>query len=102
MVQGLTAHRSNHASVYYRIASALCVGALATLILMSASAGASAPDSAVTVLHQETRWLNAIVGGDAKARAIGENLARERYTDVYVKENGTWMALSAQETQIAP
>ena len=31
----------------------------------------------------------------------GKTLARERYTDVYVKENGTWTALSAQETQVA-
>jgi hypothetical protein len=126
---------------------------------MPASAGASAPDSAVAVLHQETRWLNAIVGGDGKtvasilspkfthitARSVllhrsqelaalkketftmnafeqtvdfagdaavvhglntivqsGKTLARERYTDVYAKESGTWMALSAQETLIAP
>ena len=124
--------------MYCRIASALCVGALATLILMSASAGASAPDSAVAVLRQSTSWLNAIVGGDAKivgsilspnfthitsnaseqtvdfagdAAVVhglntlvqsGKTLARERYTNVYVKENGTWMVLSAQETQIAP
>jgi hypothetical protein len=145
--------------MYYRIGSAVCAGALGTLILTSASAGASAPDSAVAVLHQETRWLNAIVAGDAKivasilspnfthitARGVllhrsqelaalkketftmnaseqtvdfagdaavvhglnwlvraGKTLARERYTDVYVKENGTWMALSAQETEIAP
>src|SRR6202034_3127215 len=145
--------------MYYRIGSAVCAGALGTLILTSASAGASAPDSAVAVLHQETRWLNAIVAGDAKivasilspnfthitARGVllhraqelaalkketftmnpseqtvdfagdaavvhglntlvqsGKTLARERYTDVYVKENGTLMALSAQETAIAP
>jgi hypothetical protein len=144
--------------VYYRIGSVV-VGALGTLILMSASAGASAPDSAVVVLHQESRWLNAIVDGDAKicasilspnfthitSRGVllhraqelaalkketftmnaseqtvdfagdaavvhglntivqsGKTLARERYTDVYAKQNGTWMALSAQETAIAP
>ena len=29
-------------------------------------------------------------------------VSRERYTDVYVKQNGTWLALSAQETAIAP
>jgi Domain of unknown function (DUF4440) len=29
-------------------------------------------------------------------------VSRERYTDVYVKQNGTWRALSAQETAIAP
>jgi hypothetical protein len=145
--------------VYYRICSAVCVTALGALLLMSASARASAPDSAVAVLHQETRWLNAIVDGDTKIVASilspnfthitssgvllhraqelaalkketftmnpseqtvdfagdaavvhglntlvqsGKTIARERYTDVYVKENGTWMALSAQETQIAP
>ncbi|MGC2632674.1 MAG: nuclear transport factor 2 family protein [Candidatus Cybelea sp.] len=126
---------------------------------MPASARASAPDSAVAVLRQETRWLNAIVDGDAKIVASilspnfthitargallhrsqelaalkketftmnaseqtvdfasdaavvhglntivqsGKTLARERYTDVYAKQNGTWMALSAQETLIAP
>ncbi len=110
------------------------------------------------MLHQETRWLNAIVAGNATTVAAmlspnfthitsrgellhraqelaalkkesftmnpseqtvdfagdaavvhglntlmqsGKILARERYTDVYVKRNGTWMALSAQETQIA-
>ena len=113
----------------------------------------------MAVLHQETRWLNAIVDGDAKIVASilspnfthitasgvllhrsqelaalkketftmhaseqtvdfagdaavvhglntivqsGKTLARERYTDVYAKQNGTWMALSAQETLIAP
>ena len=30
----------------------------------------------------------------------GNVLARERFTDVFVKQNGTWMALSAQETAI--
>jgi hypothetical protein len=137
----------------------VCMGALATFILMPASAGASAPESAATVLHQETRWLNAIVDGDAKivaslltanfthitSRGVllhraqelaalkketftmnpseqtvdfageaavvhgvntivqsGKTLARERYTDVYVNQNGAWMALSAQETEIAP
>ena len=135
------------------------MGALVALILTPVSADASAPDSAVAVLHQETRWLNAIVAGDAKivasilspnfthitSRGVllhraqelaalkkeaftmnaseqtvdfagdaavvhglntivqsGKTLARERYTDVYVKQNGTWMALSAQETEIAP
>lgn len=29
-------------------------------------------------------------------------VSRERYTDVYVNQNGTWLALSAQETAIAP
>jgi hypothetical protein len=31
----------------------------------------------------------------------GEVLARERFTDVFVLQNGTWMALSAQETALA-
>lgn len=145
--------------MHYRIGSTACVGALVALILTPVSADASAPDSAVAVLHQETRWLNAIVAGDAKivasilspnfthitSRGVllhraqelaalkkeaftmnaseqtvdfagdaavvhglntivqsGKTLARERYTDVYVKQNGTWMALSAQETEIAP
>jgi hypothetical protein len=140
-----------------RIVSTVWAGALALLVLASASARASAPDSA-TVLHQETRWLAAIVAGDAKTVAAmlsphfihitsrgelldraqeiaalrkesftmnpsgqtvdfagdaavvhglntlvqsGKTLARERYTDVYVNRDGTWMALSAQETEIA-
>lgn len=142
-----------------RIASAVYAGALGALILISASARASAPDSAAAVLHQETRWLNAIVDGDAKTVASilgpnfthitsrgkllhraqelaalkkepftmntseqtvdfagdaavvhglntivqsGKTLTRERYTDVYAKQNATWMALSSQETQVAP
>ncbi len=30
----------------------------------------------------------------------GKVLARERFTDVFVLQNGTWMALSAQETTL--
>jgi hypothetical protein len=30
----------------------------------------------------------------------GQVLARERFTDVFVLKNGTWMALSAQETTV--
>ena len=30
----------------------------------------------------------------------GKVLARERFTDVFVLQNGTWMALSAQETAL--
>jgi hypothetical protein len=30
----------------------------------------------------------------------GEVVARERFTDVFVLQNGNWMALSAQETEI--
>lgn len=37
--------------------------------------------------------LNTIKQGD-------KVLARERFTDVFVKQNGVWMALSAQETAI--
>jgi hypothetical protein len=44
----------------------------------------------------------AIVHGTNTLTAGGKTVARERYTDVYVKQNGTWMALSAQETNIAP
>ncbi len=143
----------------FRIYSAICLSALATLSLMWGPAGASAPDSAAAVLHQETGWLNAIVAGDAKivgsilspnfthitSRGVllhraqelaalkkeaftmnaseqtvdfagdaavvhglntivqaGKTLARERYTDIYAKQNGTWMALSAQEIEIVP
>ncbi len=140
-----------------RVVSAVCAGSLGLLELASSvSARATAPDTAA-VLHQETRWLNAIVVGNATTVAAmlspnfthitsrgellhraqelaalkkesftmnpseqtvdfagdaavvhgvntlmqsGKILARERYTDVYVKRNGSWMALSAQETQI--
>jgi hypothetical protein len=142
----------------FRMVSAICAGALGVLVLVSASARASASAPAAAVLHQESRWLSAIVAGDAKTVAeilspnfthitsrgellhraqelaalkkesftmnpseqtvdfagdaavvhglntlmqSGKTLARERYTDVYVKQNGTWMALSAQETEIA-
>jgi ketosteroid isomerase-like protein len=44
----------------------------------------------------------AIVHGANTLTSAGKTVARERYTDVYVKQNGTWMALSAQETNIAP
>lgn len=136
---------------------AVWAGALGVLMLVSVSARATAPDTAA-VLHQESRWLSAIVAGNATTVAAmlspnfthitargellhraqelaalkkesftmnpsdqtvdfageaavihglntlmqsGKTLARERYTDVYVKRNGRWMALSAQETQIA-
>jgi hypothetical protein len=142
----------------FRVVSAIWAATLGVLVLVSISARASAPDPAAGVLHQEARWLSAIVAGDAKivatmlspnfthitsrgeqlhraqelaalkkesftmnpseqtvdfagAAAVvhglntlmqsGKTLARERYTDVYVKRNGTWMALSAQETEIA-
>ena len=142
----------------FRSVLAMCAGALSVFVLVSVSARASAPGPAAAVLHQENRWLTAIVAGDAKTVAAmlspnfthitsrgellhraqelaavkkesftmnpseqtvdfagdaavvhglntlvqsGKTLARERYTDVYVKRNGTWMALSAQETDIA-
>lgn len=37
--------------------------------------------------------INTLIGGD-------EVLARERFTDVFVLQNGTWTALSAQETTL--
>ncbi|MGA8534949.1 MAG: nuclear transport factor 2 family protein [Candidatus Tumulicola sp.] len=142
----------------FRVVSTILAGALGVLMLTSISTRASAPAAAGAVLHQENRWLTAIVAGDAKTVAAmlapnfthitsrgellhraqelaalkkesftmnpseqtvdfagdaavvhgvntlmqsGKTLARERYTDVYVKQNGTWMALSAQETEIA-
>ncbi len=43
----------------------------------------------------------AVVHGLNTLVQSGKTLGRERYTDVYVKHNGTWMALSAQESNIA-
>jgi hypothetical protein len=31
---------------------------------------------------------------------LSTTLARERFTDVFVLQNGAWMALSAQETEL--
>ena len=42
----------------------------------------------------------AIVRGVNTITQSGKILARVRFTDVFVKRNGTWMALSAQETTI--
>jgi hypothetical protein len=42
----------------------------------------------------------AVIHGVNTIRQAGKVLARERFTDVFVKQNGTWMALSAQETAI--
>lgn len=42
----------------------------------------------------------AVVHGLNTLTQSGKVLARERFTDVFVKQNGTWMALSAQETAI--
>ena len=43
----------------------------------------------------------AVVHGLNTLVQSGKTLARERYTDVYVKHDGRWMALSAQESNIA-
>ena len=53
----------------FRLVSAMCAGALGMLVLVSVSARASAPAPAAAVLHQESRWLSAIVAGDAKTVA---------------------------------
>jgi ketosteroid isomerase-like protein len=42
----------------------------------------------------------AVVHGLNTITQSGKVLARERFTDVFVKENGSWKALSAQETAI--
>ena len=42
----------------------------------------------------------AIVHGLNTITQSGKVLARVRFTDVFVKQNGSWMALSAQETAI--
>jgi hypothetical protein len=75
---------------------------------MPASAGASAPDSAVAVLHQETRWLNAIVDGDAKIvasilspnfthiTARGALLHRSQELDALKKETFTILRATRQ------
>ncbi|WP_256973364.1 nuclear transport factor 2 family protein [Rhodococcus sp. NCIMB 12038] len=42
----------------------------------------------------------AVIHGVNTVTESGNVLARERFTDVFVKQDGTWMALSAQETSI--
>ena len=42
----------------------------------------------------------AVIHGVNTLTEAGNVLAQERFTDVFVKQNGTWMALSAQETAI--
>jgi hypothetical protein len=42
----------------------------------------------------------AVIHGRNTITQAGKVLARERFTDVFVLENGNWMALSAQETAI--
>ncbi len=62
-----------------RLVSSL--SAFVALLLMPASAPASAPAPVVAVLHQEARWLTAIVDGDAKTIALilGENFTHITY-----------------------
>ena len=43
----------------------------------------------------------AIVHGVNTITQSGKILTRVRFTDVFVKRNGTWMALSVQETRIS-
>jgi hypothetical protein len=40
----------------------------------------------------------AVIHGVNTLIKSGRVLAKERFTDVFILENGTWMALSAQET----
>ena len=60
----------------------------------------------VTFTMNATEQTVDIVGDTAVIHGVntltdsGNVLARERFTDVFVKQNGTWMALSAQETAI--
>ena len=42
----------------------------------------------------------AVVHGLNTVIQSGKVLSRERFTDVFVRQNGSWMALSAQETTI--
>lgn len=42
----------------------------------------------------------AVIHGVNTLIDAGKVLARERFTDVFVLQNGTWMALSAQETTL--
>jgi uncharacterized protein (TIGR02246 family) len=44
----------------------------------------------------------AIVGGIDTLSQSGKTVLRLRYTDTYVKRNGTWLAFHAQETAITP
>lgn len=42
----------------------------------------------------------AVIHGINTVRKDGKVLDRERFTDVFVLQNGVWMALSAQETKL--
>jgi Domain of unknown function (DUF4440) len=44
----------------------------------------------------------AIVRGINTLVQAGKTIARERFTDVFINRNGTWLAISAQETNIEP
>lgn len=44
----------------------------------------------------------AVIHGVNTISQSGKTLMRVRYTDVYVKQKGTWMALSSQESKIVP
>lgn len=138
--------------------SQLAFVAIALLVTAVPSAAANTPSPSAAVLHQEARWLAALLAGDratiATLLAAGykhidsrgrlydrtqelasitkepivmkwsnqtidfagdvaivhgintstasEKTTRERYTDVYIKQNNTWKALSAQETTLTP
>ena len=55
----------------------------------------TAPDQVVDVVGD-----TAVIHGINTVTQSSNVLARERFTDVFVKQDGTWMALSAQETAI--
>jgi hypothetical protein len=138
------------------LSGAACAVAIIIAPCTRVAVAASSPQAAI--LHQEARWLAAILNGDRNTIASilsrdykhvdskgilfdraqelasvtkeqltmqwseqtfdfegnvavvhgvntitrAHKISRERYTDVYVNQNGTWLALSAQETAIAP
>ncbi|HTA37650.1 MAG TPA: nuclear transport factor 2 family protein [Candidatus Acidoferrales bacterium] len=45
---------------------------------------------------------SAVMHGVDTVTEAGKATKRQRWTDVFFKENGTWMAVSAQENVIAP
>jgi hypothetical protein len=132
--------------------------AIAIFIAPGSRLAVAARSPQAAILHQEARWLEAILNGDRNTIASilstnykhvdskgalfdrsqelasvtkeqltmkwseqtfdfagnvavvhgvntitrAHKVSRERYTDVYVNQSGTWLALSAQETAIAP
>jgi hypothetical protein len=44
----------------------------------------------------------ALVRGLNTLKQNGKTIGRSRFTDVFVNHNGTWLALSAQESPVAP